>query len=560
MQTTLLVVSRLSRQYRWLLATTLGVTAGPVLLASPSWGQTDTPLMSPPSDHSSGATDTTETTHSPQEPQAGIQENTGIDPSYIDNLSNTPSATVPSATVPSDTVPSDNGEVLSDIQVRFVDGHVPTEAAISPDIITQAFELQPGDVYNAQLALEGLARLQELVSHRTTLTLEPTEEPNQVVMVVNVAERNSFFVDLGSSFPRPSALQGPARPATVNALSNQPRGFSPAARFGFENIGGNNQTLSLTIEGGENTLGADLDFRQFLNDGSGYGINFANRRGVEPEFVGGDPEVETPSGDEPWVHRMGGGVEYFRPLTSDLDAALGLSYQRISVREDVFDNDVVGNDEFGNSLTVSDDGQDDLLTLNFAGVIDQRNDSKNPTKGSRLLFGLDQSIPVGEAEILFTRLSANYTQFLPLNLFGFTAGPRTLVLNLQGGTILGDTPPYDAFSLGGSSSVRGYGSGEVGTGESFVQATAEYRFPMFGFNAFDDDIDVGGTLFFDYASDLGTGDEVIGEPAEVRGKPGDGFGYGLGVRAMTSIGAVRLEFGINDEGDTRVIFKIGDRF
>ena len=150
MQTTLLVVSRLSRQYRWLLATTLGVTAGPVLLASPSWGQTDTPLMSPPSDHSSGATDTTETTHSPQEPQVGIQENTGIDPSYIDNLSNTPSATVPS-----DTVPPDNGEVLSDIQVRFVDGHVPTEAAISPDIITQAFELQPGDVYNAQLALEG---------------------------------------------------------------------------------------------------------------------------------------------------------------------------------------------------------------------------------------------------------------------------------------------------------------------------------------------------------------------------------------------------------------------
>ena len=53
---------------------------------------------------------------------------------------------------------------------------------------------------------------------------------------------------------------------------------------------------------------------------------------------------------------------------------------------------------------------------------------------------------------------------------------------------------------------------------------------------------------------------MIGEPAEVRGKPGDGFGYGLGVRALTSFGAVRLEFGINDEGDSQVIFKIGDRF
>ena len=76
----------------------------------------------------------------------------------------------------------------------------------------------------------------------------------------------------------------------------------------------------------------------------------------------------------------------------------------------------------------------------------------------------------------------------------------------------------------------------------------------------DDDIDVGGTLFFDYASDLGTGDDVIGEPAEARDKPGDGFGYGVGVRALTAVGAVRLEFGLNDEGDSQVIFKIGDRF
>ena len=71
---------------------------------------------------------------------------------------------------------------------------------------------------------------------------------------------------------------------------------------------------------------------------------------------------------------------------------------------------------------------------------------------------------------------------------------------------------------------------------------------------------MGGTLFFDYGSDLGTGDDVIGEPAEARDKPGDGFGYGLGVRALTSVGAVRLEFGLNDEGDSQVIFKIGDRF
>ncbi|MEM9977067.1 MAG: BamA/TamA family outer membrane protein [Cyanobacteria bacterium P01_D01_bin.2] len=550
MQVKLLVIPHRSRQYGWLLATTLGVATSPFLIASPGWGQTDPPLAG----HASSSL------QSPAQSPANSPGAAGLNPSVeLLETGDSPGNRVFEPSQPT-AVPPGNGEVISDIQVRFVDREGrPVARTPDPSVVTQELELRPGDVYDAQLAQAGLERLKDL-ANQTTLALEPAAEPDQVVMVVTVSEPNSFFFDLGLNFPRPSALQGPARPATVSALSNQPRGFSAGARFGFENIGGNNQTLSLALEGGENTLGADLDFRQFLDDGSGYGINFANRRGVEPEFVGGDPEVETASGDEPWVHRLGGGIEYFRPVTSNLDAALGVSYQRISVREDAFTSDIVSDDEFGNSLTVSDDGQDHLLTINLAGVVDQRDNPKNPTKGSRLLFGLDQAIPIGEADILFTRLSANYTQFVPLNIFGFTEGPRTLVLNLQGGTILGDTPPYDAFSLGGSSSVRGYGSGELGTGESFVQATAEYRFPMFGFNAFDDDIDVGGTLFFDYATDLGTGDEVIGEPAEVRGKPGDGFGYGLGVRALTSFGAVRLEFGVNDEGDSQVIFKIGDRF
>ncbi|MDV3349153.1 BamA/TamA family outer membrane protein [Leptothoe sp. LEGE 181152] len=548
MEIKLLSASYLLQQHGWVLLIPLSVTSSSLLLTFPGWAQTNTSLQA-------------------EESLVSSQELTELDTSSLmaaqdqeEHLEATPHSAI-SLKNNDLTVPSSNGEVISDIQVRFVNGDgEPIEGNTKDEIITREFDLHSGDVYDSDLALEGLERVDEMfIIKQASLTLEPAAD-DQVVMVVTVDERDSFFFSFGNTLPRPTALQGPSRPAVVNASSNSARGFSAGARLGFTNIGGNNQALTLGVEGGENTLGVDVDFRQFLKNGSGYGINFANQRGVEPEFTGGDREVETPSGDEPWVHRLGGGVEYFRPLASDFDAALGISYQRISVREDAFSDDIASEDELGNDLTVSDDGQDDLLTVNFSGVIDRRNSSKNPTKGSRLLVGADQSIPIGDADILFTRLSANYTQFLPLNLFGFTEGPRTLVLNVQGGTILGDTPPYDAFSLGGSSSVRGYSSGEIGTGESFVQATAEYRFPMFSFNAFDDDVDVGGTFFFDYASDLGSGDDVIGEPAEARDKPGDGFGYGLGIRALTSIGAVRLEFGINDEGDSEVIFNIGDRF
>ncbi|MBT9314803.1 BamA/TamA family outer membrane protein [Leptothoe spongobia] len=508
-------------QVRWILVTTLGLTASPLGFTTTAWGQTaDGPTLPEP---------VTQTELSP--------------------------ANIPRTEL---TVPQGNGEIIADIQIRLVNAEEDTEG--SPDVagMIKQFQLQPGDSYDPELAHGDLSRIAGM-AERVTLTLEPATEPDQIVMVVTAEKPNSFFYDFGS-LPRTTALAGPLRPVTVNPSSNSARGFSIKVHGGIDNIGDNNQRLTVGLLGGENTLGAEVDFRQFFQDGSGYGLNFENRRGIEPEFEGGDNEVDLANGDDPWVHRLGGGVEYFRPLAPDLEAALGVSYQRISIRDDAFTNDVFDDDELGNSLTVSDSGQDDLLTINLVGKLDRRNDADNPTQGYRFLFGTDQSIPIGDADILFNRLSANYTQFLPLNLFGFTAGPRTLVLNVQGGTIIGDTPPYEAFSLGGSSSVRGYSSGELGTGESFVQATAEYRFPMFSFNALDDDIDVGGTLFFDYASDLGTGDDVIGEPAEARDKPGDGFGYGLGVRALTSVGAVRLEFGLNDEGDSQVIFKIGDRF
>jgi outer membrane protein insertion porin family len=143
---------------------------------------------------------------------------------------------------------------------------------------------------------------------------------------------------------------------------------------------------------------------------------------------------------------------------------------------------------------------------------------------------------------------------MPLKLlnFDFMEGPQTLAFNVQGGTVLGDLPPYEAFVIGGSTSVRGYGEGDLGNGRSFFQATAEYRFPIVSF--------LGGALFFDYGTTLGSGGAVIGKPAEVRGLSGDGFGYGLGVRVQSPVGPIRIDYAINDQGDSRIHFGIGEKF
>jgi outer membrane protein insertion porin family len=48
--------------------------------------------------------------------------------------------------------------------------------------------------------------------------------------------------------------------------------------------------------------------------------------------------------------------------------------------------------------------------------------------------------------------------------------------------------------------------------------------------------------------------------AEILNKSGTGYGYGLGVRVQSPLGPIRVDYGINDDGDSRINFGIGERF
>ena len=43
---------------------------------------------------------------------------------------------------------------------------------------------------------------------------------------------------------------------------------------------------------------------------------------------------------------------------------------------------------------------------------------------------------------------------------------------------MGDLPPYEAFPIGGTNSVRGYSEGGVGSGRNYAAGTAELHFPL----------------------------------------------------------------------------------
>ncbi len=444
--------------------------------------------------------------------------------------------------------------IIEDIQVQFVNPEgEQAKGKTQPYIITREMQLKPGEIFKRELAQKDLQRVFGLgIFQDINLKLNPAKDPRKVILVVNVTEGRNFSVSPGGGYSSKS-------------------GLFAASSFNLRNLNGRNQSLGADIELSQRDLGFDINYTDPWIGGdpyrTSYNVNGFRKRTFSQIFDGGETEVELANGDRPRVFKTGGNISFRRNLSkkvfdkSEWVASAGLKYQRVEIRDS--DGDINAKDALGNDLSFSGDGTDDLLTVPLRLVRDKRNNSLSPTKGSVLRLSTEQSIPIGDASILSNKLSGSYSFYLPTRLTKLTKGcrksnsksqqcPQAFAFNLQGGTVIGDLPPYEAFSLGGANSVRGFGEGELGTARSFLQASAEYRFPVFSL--------LSGALFFDAATDLGTADSVTGNPAGARNKPGNGFGYGLGVRVKSPLGPIRLDYGYNNDGESRVQFGIGERF
>ncbi len=410
-------------------------------------------------------------------------------------------------------------------------------------VITREVEQKPGDIFNRTKAERDLRRVFGLgIFEDVRLALEPgTADPRKARVIVNVIEKNTGSLAAGAGLSSATGLFG-----TVS--------------YQQQNLGGRNQKLGAEVQIGERQNLFDVSFTDPWIAGdpyrTSYTINVFRRRSISVIFDGGDQEVYLPNGDRPRINRTGAAINFTRPLSrnpfadSEWTASVGLQYQRIAITDRKGRRE--SEDELGNLLSFSNTGSDDLTTLQAGVVRDRRNDPLRPTSGSLLRFGVEQSIPVGSGSILLNRLRASYSFYLPVKYTNFTRGPQTLAFSFKAGTIFGDLPPYEAFALGGANSVRGYNEGDMGAGRSFLEASVEYRFPIISF--------IGGALFIDAGTDLGTGKDVPGDPAGIRRKPGSGYGYGLGVRIQSPLGPIRIDYGINDSGDNQIHFGIGERF
>ena len=287
-------------------------------------------------------------------------------------------------------------------------------------------------------------------------------------------------------------------------------------------------------------------------------------------------------GDSIVLERTGGGFSFARPLNGGeplkkvpWSVLLGANFQKVrpidyagdkrpyGVASTNFKEGKVPKNEI---ICVGFNCADENTLVSFKSAVtyNKLDNSRNPTSGDYLNIGSEQFISLGENSPTFNRSRISYSRFYPVNWLKFHKGCRpkpgekrdcsqSLGFQAKVGAIIGDLPPYEAFCLGGTSSVRGWSSCDLGVSRNYGEATAEYRFPIWRL--------VSGSLFFDAGSDLGSQSDVPGKPGKILEKPGSGFSVGPGAVINTPVGPIRIEAASQDfSGNWRYNIGIGWKF
>lgn len=433
--------------------------------------------------------------------------------------------------------------LIRSVQLRFLnrEGRAvdtngqPVRARTQEGFVRQQIKLQPGQVFRQDLAQADLQRLSKLgIFESASITF--AGDARQTDVIYNLVEGKTRGFNFGGGYNEDLGIYG-----TIN--------------YQDTNFSGLGQQINTNVQVGTKDVQFDARFRSPYRETDpntpGYGAYIFRRQGRSRVF---DDDISLPNGDDVRERRIGGNVSLEYPIGPTWDSELAFNYTNISLRD--ASGDIAKRDREGNPLSSSGQGIDDLFTLSFSATRDQRDNPVNPGNGSVLNLRTEQSLPIGRGHILSNRLEANYAQYIPVDIFKSPEGeaqfPEIVAFNLQGGTVIGDLPPYNAYLLGGPNSVRGWEANDIATSRSYILASAEYRFPIYRF--------IGGVLFADFGSDLGSSSSVPGDPGGKRDKPGSGFGGGVGLRFNSPIGIIRADFGVTNQGDTRFQFGFGQKF
>ena len=342
------------------------------------------------------------------------------------------------------------------------------------------------------------------------------------------------------------------------------------------------------------------DFRtviDYINNGSNFayetgneypGINGGN---LVPDDVNLANEADNSvswfdyEGDTVVLRKTGGSFSFERPLNggdpyqdTKWNVAAGMSFAEVkpinfagssrpygvSTKKREEGNGEVDNDEI---ICVAYNCADSntLTGVRFATTYNTLNNPRNPTSGRFFSAGTEQFFSTGDNSPTFNRMRASYTQFFPVDWLKLHKGcrpkpgeqadcPQAIGVQIKAGAIMGEAPPYEAFCLGGSNSIRGWYDCDLAVSKAFSELTIEYRFPLISI--------FSGELFMDAGTSFGTQKNVPGKPGLLLDKVGSGVSVGAGLIVNTPVGPpIRAEVATkNFSSDWRYSLGVGWKF
>ena len=489
----------------------------------------------------------------------------------------------------------------------------PIKGKTKPWVVSREISIKPGEPFNRTQLESDIRRLYgtSLFSD-VKVTLQPvTGEPGFITIVLGIVEQSTGSLSGGLGYSQSQGVFGQVQLSDSNLFG---RAWDLALNFTYGQFGGlANLTFSDPWIKGDNHRtsfrtslflsrevpqvfqsqddGDIVSLLDYENNGSQYAYSISSDNNpADSRFSNvGKAGNEFPDtswfdfeGDSIALERIGGNVILARPLNGgdpfkkvpwqvlaglNLQAVRPINYagdtRPYGVPNRKIKNDRIDNDEIiCTAFNCAD--RNTLASVRFATTYSTLDDGRNPTSGNFFSFGTEQYLSIGEDSPTFNRIRTSYTHFIPVKWLKLAKGcrpkegepencPQALAFQIKAGTILGQLPPYEAFCMGGSNSVRGWFDCDLAVGRSFGEATIEYRFPIFSI--------FQGEVFIDAGTDFGSQANVPGKPGELLDKPGSGVSPGVGVIVTTPVGPLRLEVASqNFTGDYRFNLGVGWKF
>lgn len=421
-------------------------------------------------------------------------------------------------------------------------------------------QLQPGFIFNIEAGKSALRSVNSLgLFSNIEVNPRPDEENDGGIIVeIKLKELEQQTAEVSTEW---SIAPGGSGWPTLASV--QPGG---SVNFEHRNIQGLNRSLfgsvtSNNLLNPQDDLGFKMEYVHPYLDGVSNPRNRIlkascfNSRKLSPVFTGGPGLEEVPT---VWVDRAGVKANITENFTRQSKFTYGLVLEEVTTRDETSAICTNGGRALpsgalsmdGPPTTLSDTGIDRIGFFQANITRDSTSFINGTPVGARYIFQVDQGLGVGSKYPVFNRHQITATHFLQLKKVDeeSKAPPAVLVLHGRYGGCVGDLAAYDAFTLGGPYSVRGYNMGELGACRNFLELATEIRVPILNTHTYG---------FLEYGTDLGSSKDVRGNPTEFFRRAGNGMSYGLGVK----LGLVRAEY-IQDcnTGSGALFVRFGERF